>query len=118
MDGVVHEDVFVEFLPTQARPWTRRVALSNSSCGASARRGYLAAGKLTRRWSASSTQTRRPSIQQRRAVVSAGMEGSISGEERIARLLAGAVILSGKDGEDAQPYQEKQIRKAIRATMR
>ena len=31
---------------------------------------------------------------------------------------AGAVILSGKDGADAQPYQEKQIRHAIRATTR
>jgi len=27
---------------------------------------------------------------------------------------AGAVILSGRDGDDAQPYQEKQIRNAIR----
>ena len=26
----------------------------------------------------------------------------------------GAVIVSGKDGEDEQPYQEKQIRNAIR----
>ena len=31
---------------------------------------------------------------------------------------AGAVILSGKDGEDAQHYQEKQVRHAIRATTR
>lgn len=29
---------------------------------------------------------------------------------------AGAVLLSGKDGEDAHHYQEKQIRNAIRAT--
>jgi len=28
--------------------------------------------------------------------------------------LAGAVILSGKDGDDAQHYQEKQVRNAIR----
>jgi predicted RNA binding protein YcfA (HicA-like mRNA interferase family) len=28
----------------------------------------------------------------------------------------GAVILSGKDGEDAQHYQEKQVRNAIRTT--
>jgi len=27
---------------------------------------------------------------------------------------AGAVILSGRDGDDAQHYQEKQIRNAIR----
>jgi len=33
-------------------------------------------------------------------------------------LYAGAVILSGKDGEDAQPYQEKQVRNAIRTTTR
>ena len=31
---------------------------------------------------------------------------------------AGAVILSGKDGEDAHHYQEKQVRNAIRATTR
>ena len=31
---------------------------------------------------------------------------------------AGAVLLSGKDGEDAHHYQEKQIRNAIRATIR
>ena len=29
---------------------------------------------------------------------------------------SGAVILSGKDGEDAQHYQEKQVRNAIRST--
>jgi predicted RNA binding protein YcfA (HicA-like mRNA interferase family) len=27
--------------------------------------------------------------------------------------IAGALILSGKDGEDAQHYQEKQVRRAI-----
>jgi predicted RNA binding protein YcfA (HicA-like mRNA interferase family) len=31
---------------------------------------------------------------------------------------AGAVILSGKDGEDAHHYKEKQVRNAIRATTR
>ena len=31
---------------------------------------------------------------------------------------AGSVILSGKDGEDAQHYQEKQVRNAIRSTTR
>ena len=31
---------------------------------------------------------------------------------------AGAVILSGKDGEDAHHYHEKQVRNAIRATTR
>ncbi len=31
---------------------------------------------------------------------------------------SGAVILSGKDGEDAQHYQEKQVRNAIRSTTR
>jgi len=31
---------------------------------------------------------------------------------------AGAVILSGKDGEDAQHYREKQVRNAIRSTTR
>ena len=31
---------------------------------------------------------------------------------------AGAVILSGQDGHDAQHYQEKQIRHAIRETNR
>jgi predicted RNA binding protein YcfA (HicA-like mRNA interferase family) len=29
---------------------------------------------------------------------------------------AGAVILSGKEGDDALPYQEKQVRNAIRET--
>jgi predicted RNA binding protein YcfA (HicA-like mRNA interferase family) len=28
--------------------------------------------------------------------------------------LSGAVILSGKDGDDARPYQEKQLRNALR----
>ncbi len=27
---------------------------------------------------------------------------------------AGSVILSGKDGDDALPYQEKQVRNAVR----
>jgi predicted RNA binding protein YcfA (HicA-like mRNA interferase family) len=31
---------------------------------------------------------------------------------------AGAVILSGKDGDDAQHYQERQIRNAIREVTR
>ena len=31
---------------------------------------------------------------------------------------AGAVILSGKDGADAQHYQEKQVRNAIRSMTR
>lgn len=31
---------------------------------------------------------------------------------------AGAVILSGKDGADAHPYQEKQVRNAIREVSR
>ena len=31
---------------------------------------------------------------------------------------AGAVILSGQEGADAQPYQEKQVRNAIREVMR
>jgi predicted RNA binding protein YcfA (HicA-like mRNA interferase family) len=31
---------------------------------------------------------------------------------------AGSVILSGKDGDDAHPYQEKQVRNAIRETKR
>jgi predicted RNA binding protein YcfA (HicA-like mRNA interferase family) len=31
---------------------------------------------------------------------------------------AGAVIVSGKDGEDAHHYQEKQVRNAIRETTR
>jgi predicted RNA binding protein YcfA (HicA-like mRNA interferase family) len=30
----------------------------------------------------------------------------------------GAVIVSGKDGEDAHHYQEKQVRNAIRETTR
>jgi predicted RNA binding protein YcfA (HicA-like mRNA interferase family) len=29
----------------------------------------------------------------------------------------GAVILSGKEGDDALPYQEKQVRNAIRETI-
>jgi predicted RNA binding protein YcfA (HicA-like mRNA interferase family) len=29
---------------------------------------------------------------------------------------SGAVILSGKEGDDALPYQEKQVRSAIRET--
>jgi predicted RNA binding protein YcfA (HicA-like mRNA interferase family) len=31
---------------------------------------------------------------------------------------AGSVILSGKEGDDALPYQEKQVRTAIRETAR
>ena len=31
---------------------------------------------------------------------------------------AGAVIVSGKDGDDAHHYQEKQVRNAIRETTR
>lgn len=31
------------------------------------------------------------------------------------RLLGERVVLAGKDGDDAQPYQEKQVREAIRA---
>ena len=31
---------------------------------------------------------------------------------------AGAVILSGRDGDDAHHYQEKQVRHAIRETSR
>jgi len=31
---------------------------------------------------------------------------------------AGAVILSGKDGDDAHHYQEKQVRNAIQETRR
>jgi predicted RNA binding protein YcfA (HicA-like mRNA interferase family) len=31
---------------------------------------------------------------------------------------AGAVILSGQDGDDARPYQEKQVRNAIREVSR
>jgi predicted RNA binding protein YcfA (HicA-like mRNA interferase family) len=29
---------------------------------------------------------------------------------------AGSVILSGKEGDDALPYQEKQVRNAVRET--
>src|SRR5206468_10354555 len=36
-------------------------------CGASVSKGYLVAGKLTSRWSASSSQMRRPSTQHRSA---------------------------------------------------
>ena len=32
--------------------------------------------------------------------------------------MAGSVILSGGDGEDARHYQEKQVRNAIRETVR
>jgi len=31
---------------------------------------------------------------------------------------AGSVILSGKDGDDALPYQEKQVRNAVREVTR
>jgi predicted RNA binding protein YcfA (HicA-like mRNA interferase family) len=31
---------------------------------------------------------------------------------------AGSVILSGQDGDDAHPYQEKQVRNAIREVSR
>ena len=31
---------------------------------------------------------------------------------------SGAVILSGKDGDDAHHYQEKQVRNAVRETTR
>jgi predicted RNA binding protein YcfA (HicA-like mRNA interferase family) len=29
-------------------------------------------------------------------------------------LMSGAVVLSGNDGDDARPYQEKEVEKAIR----
>jgi len=35
-----------------------------------------------------------------------------------ARLLIGSVTLSGKDGSDAKPYQEKQVREAVRKAQR
>jgi predicted RNA binding protein YcfA (HicA-like mRNA interferase family) len=31
---------------------------------------------------------------------------------------AGSVILSGKEGDDALPYQEKQVRNAVRETIK
>lgn len=51
----------------RAKPCNRSLAFSSWPCGASASNGYFVAGKLTSRWSASSSQMRRPSTQQRRA---------------------------------------------------
>jgi predicted RNA binding protein YcfA (HicA-like mRNA interferase family) len=52
----------------------------------------------------------------------AGFERTVGGKGshrkfRHARF-AGSVILSGRDGDDAQHYQEKQIRHAIQETQR
>src|ERR1019366_1307225 len=54
----------------KARPFRRNLTFSRRFCGALASNGYLAAGKLTNRPSASSKQTRRPSTPQRVAAVS------------------------------------------------
>src|SRR5687767_2286066 len=51
-----------------ARPWSRSVTLARSSGEARASKGNLSAGKLSMRWSDSSNQTRRPSIQHRTAI--------------------------------------------------
>lgn len=53
-----------------ARPFSRSKTFSRRFCGTDASSGYLVAGKLTTRSSASSRHTRRPSIQQRVAAVS------------------------------------------------
>jgi hypothetical protein len=72
-----------------ARPPTRSRTCSSSSCGAWASSGNLLAGKLTTRWSVSSSHTRRPSIQQRLATAleSASMELTISSDQRLAMVL-------------------------------
>jgi len=56
---VVHPDVFVQFFQRKARPFNRSVTFSRRFCGALPSSGYLAAGKLKSRPSASSRQTRR-----------------------------------------------------------
>ncbi len=75
----------------RARPWRRSCNFSKLVWLAEARSGYLAAGKLTRRWSVSSRHTRRPSIQQRtaRAVADclSSMESNIGGFKHFAMLL-------------------------------
>jgi predicted RNA binding protein YcfA (HicA-like mRNA interferase family) len=48
-------------------------------------------------------------------VVAAGGKGSHR-KFRHPKFL-GSVILSGKDGDDAHPYQEKQVRNAVRRTI-
>jgi hypothetical protein len=74
-----------------ARPFKRRMALSNWACGAFAKSGYFVAGKLTSRWSASSIQMRRPSTQQRTAATGCcplvSMEANIGIQKRLAMLL-------------------------------
>ena len=49
-----------------------------------------------------------------------GAAGGGKGSHRKFRhpRFSGAVILSGKDGDDAHHYQEKQVRNAIRETTR
>src|ERR1035437_3048737 len=54
----------------KARPLSRSLTFSSRFCGALASNGYLVAGKLTNRPSASSRHTRRASTQQRAATVS------------------------------------------------
>lgn len=60
-----------------ANPCKRSWTCSRSGCAAFASRGYLAAGKLTRRLSSSSNQMRRSSTQQRRARTGAGASWSM-----------------------------------------
>ena len=74
-----------------ARPFKRRIAFSNWSCRAFVRSGYFVAGKLTNRWSASSSQMRRPSTQQRTAATACvslvSMEANIGVQQCLAMLL-------------------------------
>jgi hypothetical protein len=73
-----------------ARPCKRSWTFSSRFCGALASRGYLEAGKLVCRWSESSSQTRWPSIQQRRATASlarsVSMKANIRRQQRLAML--------------------------------
>ena len=67
MHDIIHPDVLVEFLPAEGPALQAELDLFQQGlCGIS-QQGYFVDGKLISRWSASSSQMRLPSTQQRRA---------------------------------------------------
>ena len=71
-----------------ARPCKRSCACSSRPCGALARSGYFVAGKLSNLSSSNSSQTRRPSTQQRRAWAGGAALLSMNSNISIQQLLA------------------------------
>ena len=89
----------------KAKPCTRSATFSNNACGAPVSKGNFAAGKLNSRWSANSSQTRRPSTQQRRAGTGDGsllsMEPNISVYQGLAMLVHKSLDVGHLDGSKA-----------------